>query len=100
MIMIIAFGLGSPKAKAPGWNRITSIATTSSGDPSRIASVSLLRTRISALRRVSTVHCLKAPMRSTGGGPAVAAATLAAAPGVGRKRCAHSAGVASPASRS
>ena len=32
--------------------------TTSTGDPSRIASVNRLRTKVSSVRRVSTRHCV------------------------------------------
>ena len=38
-IITIELGLGCPKSNAPGRKRTANIATTSAGEPSRIASV-------------------------------------------------------------
>src|SRR5512132_1533291 len=66
--MMVALGLGSAKSNAPGLKSTTSISTTSTGEPSRIASVSRLRTRMSRLRRVSTAHCRSGPSGCAPGG--------------------------------
>ena len=45
------------RSNAPGWNSMPIIAVTSTGEPSKMARVSRLRTSKSALRRVSSHHC-------------------------------------------
>ena len=50
----------------PGSNNIANIATTSTGEPARIASVSRLRRSTSMLRRTSTAHSANGVMRGRG----------------------------------
>lgn len=45
------------RSNAPGWNSMPIIAVTSTGEPSKMASVSRLRASKSALHRVSSHHC-------------------------------------------
>src|SRR4051794_370648 len=59
-IITIELGLGDSKSKAPGRKRMTNMPTTSTGDANRMASDSGLRTNVSALRRVRTLHCVSA----------------------------------------
>ena len=64
------------------------MATTSAGDPTRMASVNRLRTRISSVRRVRTPHCVSplatgrpiASLRMSGDGAVVAGPTAKAVP--------------------
>jgi hypothetical protein len=57
----IELGLGSRKSNAPGRKSTANIPTTSAGEPTRMARVKRLRTRVSIVRRVSTAHCRSAP---------------------------------------
>ena len=54
-----------PGSNAPRLNSVAIIAVTSTGEPSRMARVSRLRTRTSTLRRVSSHHCRTMPVRLT-----------------------------------
>ena len=56
-IITIELRLGS-EVNAPGRNRMANMPTTIAGDPSRIASVRWLRTKVSSVRRVRTPHCV------------------------------------------
>ena len=57
-IITMELGFGFSTLNAPGRNRTTNMPTTSAGEPTRIASVSLLRRIVSSVRRVSTRHCV------------------------------------------
>ena len=89
-IITIELGVGCPKSNAPGRKSTANIATTSAGDPSRIAIVRRLRTNVSSVRWVSTAHCVnrvaatrvpssRGPV-SSGGAPTARGATCAAVP--------------------
>ena len=92
-------------SNAPGRNSTAIIAVTSTGEPSKMARVSRLRTSTSALRRVSSHHCRRTlgECRSSGRtGRAGAVAGRAGASADSRQaanRSAHARGVSSPASR-
>jgi len=92
-------------SNAPGWNSTAIIAVTSTGEPSNMARVSRLRTRTSALRRVSSHHCRKTPGEFRSSGRTAWAGVLAGWAGVlagwrqAANRSAHARGVSSLASR-
>ena len=90
-IITIELGLGCLEVERTGPEEHGEHATTSAGDPSRIASVKRLRTNVSSVRWVRTrplreparrwLACSRLGGRSSGGGaPTAAAATCAAVP--------------------
>ena len=72
-IMTTALGFGSAKSNAPDRKSTANMATTIAGEPSRMASVSRLRTSVSAVRRVSTANWRNIPGRSADVAVALAA---------------------------
>lgn len=107
MIMVVAVGLGFARSNASGRNSTANIRTISTGDPTRMASVSGLRSRMSAFRRVSTHHWRTAPTDArVGHGAASVASGAGEAGGVplrsweARNRSSQISGVPSCATRS
>jgi hypothetical protein len=73
MIMMVAVGLGFAGSNASGRNSTANIRTIITGDPTRMASVSGLRSRMSTFRRVSTHHWRSGPTGGRAGGGAATA---------------------------